>query len=154
MDRNKRKVWIVVADASRARLFRAETPRGPLVELADAVHSAARLEDQELLSDRAGRAFDSQGKHRHGMESPTAPHDQEAERFAHELAERLHVHHNAHDFDGLVLVAPPRFLGLLRGALDEQVAKQVLVSFDRDLTRIHTAAEVQSHLPDPIYRAI
>ncbi|MGB7290531.1 MAG: host attachment protein [Candidatus Macondimonas sp.] len=154
MDRNKRKVWVVVADASRARLFRAETPRGPLVELEDAVHSAARLQDQELLSDRAGRAFDSQGKHRHGMEAPTDPHDQEAQRFAHELAERLHVHHNAHDFDGLVLVAPPRFLGLLRGALDEQVAKQVLASFDRDLTRIHTAAEVQSHLPDPIYTAI
>ena len=153
MDHNKRKVWVVVADASRARLFRVETPRGPLVELEDAVHSAARLQDQELLSDRAGRAFDSQGNHRHGMEAPTDPHDQEAQRFAHELAERLHVHHNAHDFDGLMLVAPPRFLGLLRGELDEQVAKQVLASLDRDLTRVRTAAEVQSHLPDPIYAA-
>lgn len=130
-----------------------ETPRGPLVELEDAVHSAARLQDQELLSDRAGRAFDSQANHRHGMEAPTDPHDQEAQRFAHELAERIHVHHNAHDFDGLVLVAPPRFLGFLRKALDEQVAKQVLASLDRDLTRVYTAAEVQSHLPDPIYAA-
>ena len=153
MDHNKCKVWVVVADASRARLYRAETPRGPLVELADAVHSAARLQDHELLSDRAGRAVDTQGHHRHGMEATTDPHDQEAQRFAHELAERLHVHHNAHDFDGLVLVAPPRFLGLLRGALDEQVAKQVLASLDLDLTRIYTAAEVQSHLPDPIYAA-
>lgn len=153
MDHNKRKVWVVVADASRARLFRAETPRGPLVELEDAVHSAARLQDHELLSDRAGRAVDTQGHHRHGMEATTDPHDQEAQRFAHELAERLHVHHNAHDFDGLVLVAPPHFLGLLRGTLDEQVAKQVLASLNLDLTRVHTAAEVQSHLPDPIYAA-
>lgn len=154
MNHNKRKVWVVVADASRARLFLAETPRGPLVELEDAAHSAARLQDHELLSDRAGRSFDIQGHHRHAMEATTNPHDQEAQRFAHELAERLRVHHNAHDFDGLVLVAAPRFLGLLRGALDEQVAKQVLASLDLDLTRIHTAAEVQSHLPDPIYAAI
>ena len=154
MNHNKRKVWVVVADASRARLFRAETPRGPLVELEDAVHSAARLQDHELLSDRAGRAVDTQGHHRHGMEAPTDPHDQEAQRFAHELAERLQVHHNAHDFDGLVLAAPPRFLGFLREALDEQVTKQVLASLDLDLTRIPSAAEVQSHLPDPIYSAI
>lgn len=153
MGSNEHAVWVVVADASRARLFRAETPRGPLVELEDAVHSASRLQDHELLSDRGGRAVDTQGHHRHGMEAPTDPHDQEAQRFAHELAERLHVHHNAHDFDGLVLVAPPRFLGFLRKALDEQVAKQVLASLDRDLTRVYTAAEVQSHLPDPIYAA-
>jgi len=154
MNHNKRKVWVVVADASRARLFLAETPRGPLVELEDAAHSAARLQDHELLSDRAGRSFDIQGHHRHAMEATTNPHDQEAQRFAHELAERLRVHHNAHDFDGLVLVAAPRFLGLLRGALDEQVAKQVLASLDLDLTRIPSPSEVQSHLPDPIYAAI
>lgn len=154
MGGNERAVWIVVADASRARLFRAETPHGPLIELEDAAHSASRLQDHELLSDRAGRAVDTQGHHRHGMEAPTDPHDQEAQRFAHELAERLQVHHNAHDFDGLVLVAPPRFLGFLRQALDEQVAKQVLGSVDLDLTRIYDAAEVQSHLPDPMYSVI
>lgn len=154
MGSNERRVWVMVADASRARLFRAGTPHGPLIELEDAVHPASRLQDHELLSDRAGRAVDTQGHHRHGMEATTNPHDQEAQRFAHELAERLHVHHNAHDFDGLVLVAPPRFLGFLRHALDEQVAKQVLGSFDLDLARIHTAADVQSHLPDPMYSVI
>lgn len=154
MNGNERAVWVVVADASRARLFRAVTPRGPLVELEDATHPASRLQDHELLSDRAGRAVDIQGHHRHGMEATTDPHEQEAQRFAHELAERLHVHHNAHDFEGLVLVAPPRFLGLLRGALDEQVAQQVRASIDLDLTRIYSAADVQSHLPDPIYAAI
>jgi protein required for attachment to host cells len=154
MSSHGRKVWVMVADASRARLFRAETPSGPLVELEDAAHPASRLQDHELLSDRAGRAVDTQGPHRHGMEASTDPHDEEAQRFAHELAERLRAHHDARDFDGLVLVAPPRFLGFLREALDEQVAKQVLASLDLDLTRIPSAEEVQSHLPDPIYSAI
>lgn len=151
MNQDEQKVWVLVADATRARIYRVESARGPWVELEDALHPESRLPSRELLTDRPGRALDSRGAHRHGMEPSIDPKDEEAQHFASELAADLRQHFYAHAFTNLVLVAPPRFLGFLRDALDDQLAKHVLGSFDLDLTHCETAEAVRSHLPDRLY---
>lgn len=151
MNQDEKTVWILVADAARARLYRANGPHGTLVELDNAVHPASRLPGRDILADRPGRALDSHGQHRHGMEPTIDPKDEEARRFAGELAGSLHHHYQAHAFTDLILVAPPRFLGMLRDALDAQIAKHVIESFDLDLTQCETAEAVRSHLPERLY---
>ncbi|MDY6956093.1 MAG: host attachment protein [Pseudomonadota bacterium] len=151
MTHAEQTVWILVADAARARFYQAQGARGPLLELEDAVHPASRLPGHELLADRPGRALDSHGEHRHGMEPTIDPKDEEARRFAAELCARLRERYQAHAFTHLVLVAPPRFLGFLRNALDHQIASRVLASVDLDLTHCTTPDVVRAHLPDPLY---
>ncbi len=52
--------------------------------------------------------------------------------FAHDLAERLRVGRNQQAFRDLVLIAAPRFLGMLRDALDHATAAMVRGTLDKD----------------------
>jgi protein required for attachment to host cells len=53
----------------------------------------------------------------------------------------------AGEIDGLMVVAAPRFLGLLRQRLDPTTHKIVAFELDRDLTRLG-AEEIRTHLPE------
>ena len=83
------KFWLIVADAGRAALYAAESPTGPLTELRDVIGPKNRLLDQDLVTDRPGRAFDSGGQGRHALEPSTPPGEVETERFAQWIAETL-----------------------------------------------------------------
>ena len=47
-------IWVVTADASRARFFEAQAGGGPLQELQDLVHPGSRLHEHDLVSDSPG----------------------------------------------------------------------------------------------------
>lgn len=127
--------WILVADASRGRIF-ASSKKGTswkLVEERD--HPESRMKNREINMKEQGRTRQSFGAgHRPAMEPDTEPKEVEAEHFAHELAQRASdgLKHNA--FSGLVLVAPPHFLGLLKDSLDPQASKHLLATVDKDYT--------------------
>ena len=115
------RTWIVVGDASRARIFE-EGIAGPW-----------HLREE----------FD----HPEGMAPRTDPADVSAERFARTLAERIDSACHQKAFDKLVLVAPPRFLGVLEGALGKETARHVTRKVDKDLTH-HAPKEVEEHIRD------
>ena len=56
-------------------------------------------------------------------------------RFAATLAELLRQAAAEGKYEDLVVVAPPRFLGLVRGELDPQVQKRLQVSLDKDYSK-------------------
>jgi protein required for attachment to host cells len=139
------KTWVIVADASRARLYELEGRGQPLTELQDLVHPEARLKGMEIESDRPGRAFDTRGDQRHAMAPPTEPKHEEAMRFAREVAALLREGFDAHRFRQLCVVAPPQFMGLLRDEIDGPVRAAVKAELSKDLTHEDTdrvAAEV------------
>ena len=111
------RYWYVVADSARARIFTSIGPQGELEEVDIWLHPESRLKDQHLVSDAPGRSFDSYGKGRHAVAPGTEPGEQEALRFATEIGKRLDKARKDSRFDQLVLVAAPRFLGLMREAL-------------------------------------
>jgi protein required for attachment to host cells len=125
--------WIVVAESARARVFSRAGKRGSLREIADLSHPESRLHDTELSSDVPGRSFDSHGQGRHGMEQSTDPQDREAQAFAGEIAQ--HVEHGRREgsFEALVLVAPPKFLGLLRSELNKLTRDRVVAEINKNL---------------------
>ena len=139
------KTWILVANAARARLFEAEENDGRLVERAAFEHPEARLHGAELTRDRGGSVQESASDMRHRIEPRQDPHDKVAVEFAHALADMLDQGRIDHDFERLILVAPPRFLGQLRDSLDEQVARLVSESLHKDASRA-TAEEIESML--------
>jgi protein required for attachment to host cells len=140
-------IWVVVADSSRARLFQAAGATASLEERTDLVMPASRLQEQELVSDRPGRSFDSAGAGRHAMEPRTPAKEVESERFAARIAALLESERHRNTYTRLVVAAPPAFLGQLRGAMSEQVRALVSAELDKNLVQL-AADEIRQHLPE------
>jgi protein required for attachment to host cells len=141
------KIWVLVADSGRARLFEAGGAKAPLEEQTDLIMPSARLQEQDLVSDRPGRSFDSAGQGRHSMEPSTPPKEVESDRFAARIAALLASERAAGKYTRLVLVAPPSFLGQLRAALSDQVRALVSAELDKDLVRFDVDA-IRERLPE------
>lgn len=139
------KSWILVANASRARLFTAGESDGELVEVASFAHPEGRMHGAELTRRPPGSVQESATSARHGIEPRIDPHDKVSGEFAAALAEVLDQGRVGHEYERLVLVAPPRFLGQLRDCLDEQVARLVADSRHKDALR-DSAEEIEALL--------
>ena len=128
--------WILVSDACRARLFADHGLRGGLAELEGFACPGGREHVKDRVSDRSG--MKPAGGHgvRAGVSQEVNPKEAEARMFARYLADTLKRKLNEQAFEELVLAASPHFLGLLRAALDDTVAKRVVASFDKDYTTL------------------
>jgi protein required for attachment to host cells len=137
--------WILIADTATAHVVASSGKADELTEVEDIRLQGDASPSRELAADRPGRAFDRAGDGRHGMEPPTDPHRVEQERFVREIAAVLGEAAQRQRFDRLVLVAPPRFMGLLRDALPPGVASKVGAELTKGLTRL-SIHELPDHL--------
>lgn len=137
--------WILVAHRSGARFFSSHGPHTELSLVEDIPHAEGRLRAGDIDADRPGRVHDRVGEQRHGVSSEESPTEHLAVEFAKALAERLKTAHESGQFERLVLVAGPKFLGHLRAALDAPTAATVTASLDKNLGGI-AASELAGHL--------
>ncbi len=129
------KIWVLTADASRARVFEARTPKAPLVELSDFVEPEARAKGHDVVADRPGMIVGGKSK-RHSLEDPTPVQEAAAREFARLLAERLDKARVEGRFDRLAIAAAPKFLGMLREAMPEPLRDKVDEEVDKDLVEL------------------
>jgi protein required for attachment to host cells len=142
--------WIVVADKHRCRIFQQTSRNGSLEELADLVAPATRLKNQDINTDRHGHAFDSGGQGRHAMGSSVEPVEQEAIRFAKEVAAKLEAGRQQNSFTRLYVVAEPRFLGYLRQNYSRPLKDTIEAEIDKDWTT-QTADEIRDRLREAVF---
>jgi len=136
--------WILVANASIARLFAHSGHEHGLALVKELSHPQSRMKNADLVTDRAGHMQGSGDGH--GSRQPrTVAKEQEAEHFAGELARELEHGRNAGQFDRIILVVAPGFLGLLNEKLDPQIAKLVTRRYEKDYTQINDR-ELAAHL--------
>lgn len=145
--------WALVCDASRARILepngRGESWR--VLETLD--HPPSRQRTSELVSDQRGRVQQSGNTaSKPGMAPRTDPTDVEAEHFARELSDKLQQAFDTQTFERLIVAAPPRFLGLLRGLVSKPVQRLVIASIDKDYTHADPA-EIEKRLRPHIDKA-
>jgi len=138
---SRHTTFVLVADASRARLFRREEETAKLVLVEEWEHPSSRARNRDLMADRPGRTSSGGpvSKGRAAFAYGTDPQEVEAEKFARELGDKLAQAFDTHSFDALVITAPPKFLGLLRQTLDthtDHVARRVIGFFDKDYTEL------------------
>lgn len=126
--------WILVADESRARLFRAGASDGELEEIAAMEHPEGRMHGRDLTRDEPDGSHTAVGGIHHGFEPHTPVHEKISREFARELADLLEEGRVNHAFDQLALVAEPKFLGMLRSTLGGELSKMVV----RSLPKNHT----------------
>jgi protein required for attachment to host cells len=147
--------WILVSDASRSKLLTTELPEHPWTLVEAFEHPEGREASREIRpSSPPGRMLQSMAKggRRSAMEPRTTPKEAEVERFAHELCQYLENAASRRQFDVLVLVAPPHFLGILQGALGRQSGKCLRASVNKDLS-MFDAAELRKRLGDVVFGA-
>ncbi|MGD8810686.1 MAG: host attachment protein [Gammaproteobacteria bacterium] len=140
----KQKTWIVVADGSKAKVFL--DAGGGKIELKSET-AVPHPPSRDIDADRPGRTFDSGGQGRHAMEPPTDPHEKAEADFLNDLAKDLNAAHEKKAFDQLIVIAPPRALGVLRAAYGKQLAKAVAQEVTHDLTGFETPA-LETYLKD------
>lgn len=140
-----KNTWVVVAHRAGARIFEHAGPAMGLTLVEEIAHEEGRKKGSELDSDRAGMTFSRKGPGRHPMGAEDASHDRLATSFAKELGNRLATGRNARRFEHIVLVAEPRFLGMLRDALDAQTTALVAASIGKDLAHV-AQRDLPAHL--------
>jgi protein required for attachment to host cells len=138
--------WVVVADSTRARIFDAESSSAGLSEVETLTHPEGRMHDRDITTDLPGRSFDSLGHARHVMEPTTDPKHELAIEFARTIARHLDAARVKRDYEQLVIVAAPTFLGLLREQLNNTCRKLVAFELNKNLVQ-NTPEEIRSHLP-------
>lgn len=142
----KHITWVLVADASRARLFRREAD-GRLSSALDEELIGTHLPSREIASDRPGRTFDSGGYGRHANEPPTDPARHAQGEFARDVARLLDDKRKAQAFNRIVVVAPPRFLGELRSMMSLPLQELITDEIAKDLAK-SPAHELQQHITE------
>lgn len=126
--------WILVANASQAKLYANTGPRKGLVLLKDLSHPESREKAADLVSDRPGQMHSPGAGHR-ASQPKTDPKTNEARHFAQALARELNHGRVSNQFERLILVAPPAFMGLLNEKLDGPTANIVSDRFEKDYTK-------------------
>lgn len=141
------RIRIVVADQAEAIFYDTPSLDARPREVGRISDPLAHLHDRDLVSDRPGRAYESVGHARHAIARENDPRHQEAVRFARRISCRLDDALRRDEFDELVMVAGPPFLGLIRKELSEQACRRVVHTINKDL--VHGPVELlRKHLPE------
>jgi len=140
------RIRIVVADQADAIFYDSASLAAAPKEVGRISDPTARLHDRDLVTDRAGRSYESVGGARHALEREADPRYQASMRFARRIARRLDEARRNEEFDELVVVAGPQFLGLLREKFSKPTSARVVMEVPKDLVHM-TVADLRRHLP-------
>lgn len=125
--------WVVAANGSQAKLFRmVKFPKLEEIEVFE--HPESRLRNQDLVSAKPGRTFESTSMARSAYESATSPHQEELKKFAKYLGEHLSSELDKKSFSRLYIMANPSFLGLLRQHLNDKTEGVIIAEIGKDMT--------------------
>jgi len=127
---NDKPFWLVVANSAKALFYRGVGPQGGLEKFHEMQNDEARMQNQELETDRPGRVKTPAGRSQRGE---TDPRGQSIEDFSVSVADYLETSRNQNKFQKLTLVAPPSFLGSLRNRLDSATENLVIETVTKNL---------------------
>jgi protein required for attachment to host cells len=147
--------WVLIADGEKAlflenltddadpnlHVWREDRHQNPPAR-EQGTDRPGRHKDTGLSKQAAPGGLDWSPGQRSGF-SETDWHQLEKERFAQELADRLYRYAHQGRFDRLVVVAPPKVLGDLRGKLHKEVADRVVAEIPKTLTN-HPVDQIEA----------
>ncbi len=137
-------LWIVVCDGSKALILEnVGDDKFPNLKTRE-VHQQENPATRDQGTDAPGRSISSVGSARSAMEQ-TDWHAQAEREFLTKLAGRLDAAIGAGQTRALVLVAPPRALGVLRQAYSTHVRDAVRKEIDKDYVKM-PVHEIEKHL--------
>ncbi len=136
--------WVVVCDGAKALVLENIGDEKFLTLKTIEVFEQKDLPTHELGSDVPGRAFSSVG-HLRSAVGQSDWHDQRERQFLTDLAQHLDAAITAGRTKSVIMVAPPRALGMLRPVYSNVLKSAVRAELDKDLVK-HPMLEIEKHL--------
>jgi protein required for attachment to host cells len=131
----KNKEWVVVCDGAKALVLEnAGDATMPDLKTRE-VYEQKDPATHELGTDAPGRTSGVDGKNRSAV-GQTDWHERNEQTFLENLAKRLDAKVTAGQVKSIVLIAPPRALGVLRAAYSSALKQAVRVEIDKDLVSV------------------
>jgi len=154
------RIRIVVASQAEATFYDVQQVGERLQVVGQLTDPLAHLHDRDFKSDRPGRVFDhaplASGRRgataHHATGGERRPREHEAALFAQKIAAELEQARRNHRFDRLIVMAEPRFLGMLRKALPDSLNSTVIAEVAKDLAQQPESA-VRAHVPIEAFQA-
>ena len=136
--------WVVVCDGAKALVLEnVGDAKFPNLKTRD-VYEQKDPPTHELGSDRPGRTHSSTGQARSAV-AQTDWHDQAEKAFLTHLAKKLDAEVAAGKVKTLIMVAPPRALGMIREAYGHALRAAVRSEVDKDFVKL-SVYEIEKHL--------
>lgn len=126
--------WILVANASLAKLYANLGPNKGLQLVKELIHPESRQKNAELVTDRPG-SNGANGSGGGSMQPQTLPKDHQAKVFAQRIAQELYQGRAQNAFKRAIVFAPPAFMGMLNAVLDGPTAQLITDRFEKDYTK-------------------
>jgi len=136
--------WVVVCDGAKALVLENAGSRMHPNLTTRQVFEQPDLSDRELSADKPGRAISSVGNRRSAVEQVDR-HEQEEQRFLKNVAAHLDRAVLAGDTPSLIVVAPPRAIGILRRAFTSHVRQAIRAEVEKDFVKL-PVKEIERHL--------
>ena len=137
--------WVIVCDGKKALVLEnAGDEKFLNLKTREVFHHPA-LRTNELGTDAPGRSISSVGSGGRSAMEQTDWHTQEEHRFLQTLAAHLDAEVKAGRAKSIVIVAPPRALGVLRPAYTHDLRQALQTEIDKDLVKM-PVHEIEKHL--------
>jgi protein required for attachment to host cells len=131
----RNKEWVVVCDGAKALVLEnAGDATMPNLKTRE-VYEQKDPATHELGTDAPGRTSGSNGKMRSAV-AQTDWHARNEQAFLESVVKKLDASVSAGDVKSIVLVAPPRALGVLRSAYSTALKGAVRAEIDKDLVKV------------------
>lgn len=124
---------VLVADGTKALFLRNHGDQNQLDLRTEAHDQREDRKDRELRTDAQGAKNNTPGIGR-ATTDETDFHQQEEDRWVKEAAEELKQRALRNDFDSLVIIAPPKALGVIRPELHKEVEKRIVLTLNKEMT--------------------
>jgi protein required for attachment to host cells len=138
--------WVVVGDGAGAKVYESDAllEELTLVDTVHVNHGHVTHGDGSATRPLPGAGAGAhEAQHDSGRETE--------EKFARALAQLVNEGDTRHKFERIILVAPPRFLGDVRGALSGTASKKLVASIHHDWTKLglrELSAHIRKNLPE------
>jgi len=124
---------VLVTDGRKTLFFRNQGDQNQIDLRTEAFDEREDLPNTELKSDAAGSNAQSGGFGRPAYEE-TDFHQQEEDRWAQTAAETVNKRVLKNNFDQLVIIAPPKTLGLIRKKLHKESERRLVCEIPKEMT--------------------
>ena len=124
---------VLVTDGRKTLFFRNQGDENQIDLRTEDFDERADAPDRELKTDAAGSSKQSFGYGRPAL-GETDFHQLEEDRWAHAAAEAVNERVLKNGFDQLVIIAPPRTLGVIRKKLHKEAERRLLCEIPKEMT--------------------
>ena len=139
------KTWIVVANRTEAKVFKYLHKKESHVEFITSLKNPrGRLRAIAINADRPG-AFANLETHGARLVKAQSPTERVAQEFAKKVSTFLEEQMQNAQFDDLVVISDPHFIGRLRGLFSKELKRMISREIIKDLMAV-TAHDLEERL--------